>query len=131
MKTKLIYPSIFILAVLLVGIHSHTIAQADPGKYYPWPPLFQPIPKELFHPRSPSSFFTTDLHLDTATFTPVSAGLPGVIAGDAIWIDYDNDGDLDILMSGVLDTNRYIMQLYRNDNGVFTPTDALVDSIAT
>ena len=42
-------------------------------------------------------------------------GLPNVYQGDAVWGDYDNDGDMDILISG-----SNISQVYRNDGGQFT-----------
>ncbi len=52
-------------------------------------------------------------------FHDVSAGLQGVIVGSAAWGDYDNDGDLDILLTG-WDGNQAISVVYRNDdNGEF------------
>ena len=33
-------------------------------------------------------------------FTDIAAGLPGVGAGSASWGDYDNDGDLDLVLTG-------------------------------
>ena len=41
-----------------------------------------------------------------------------VTPGGAGWIDYDNDGDLDLFILGEGDT-----PIYRNDNGSFTQTD--------
>ncbi len=52
------------------------------------------------------------------TFTNINAGLPGNSEGSAVWGDYDNDGDLDILMTG------YSSKIFRNDNGVFTDINA-------
>ena len=64
----------------------------------------------------------------TATFrqlpflvdTPASLSLPGVNASNAAWGDYDNDGDLDILLSGQDLNNDRIAKLFRNDTGTFT-----------
>lgn len=70
--------------------------------------------------------------------TPVD--ISGQYYGDASWGDYDNDGDLDLLVSG--GTHSYeanntnpigprVDQLFRNDgNGVFIPTNPLSASSA-
>jgi len=72
-------------------------------------------------------------------FTDIGAGLTGVAAGgvgggSAAWGDYDNDGDLDILISGSDGTNNFT-KVYRNDgNGVFTdigaPLPGVIGSVA-
>ncbi len=50
------------------------------------------------------------------TFTEqTSIALTGVYSGSAKWGDYDNDGDLDILLTGYTDTDP-ISKIYRNDN---------------
>jgi uncharacterized repeat protein (TIGR01451 family) len=51
------------------------------------------------------------------TFVDINAGLPG--AGDyygSSWGDFDNDGDLDILLSGIIDSLP-ATRVYRNDGG--------------
>ncbi len=49
------------------------------------------------------------------TFTDINAGLTGVGGSSCDWGDYDNDGDLDILLSG-----NGLSTIYRNDgNGIF------------
>jgi hypothetical protein len=47
-------------------------------------------------------------------FTDIGAGLTGVFGGSVAWGDYDNDGDLDILLSGVGAGDR-VSKVYRND----------------
>lgn len=48
-------------------------------------------------------------------FTNLTAGLPGVHFGSVAWADFDNDGRLDVLVSG-LDTNSSpILQVYHNN----------------
>ena len=41
-------------------------------------------------------------------------GLPSMNYSAAAWGDYDNDGDLDILLAGTTDSGR-VSQVYRND----------------
>ncbi|MDB6121306.1 MAG: regulatory domain of in-like proprotein convertase [Pedosphaera sp.] len=54
-------------------------------------------------------------NLGNGTFTNINALLPGVVAGSAAWGDYDNDGKLDILLTGLLsDSGTPISQVWRN-----------------
>jgi hypothetical protein len=48
------------------------------------------------------------------TFTDQGFGLTGVYAGSCAWGDYDNDGDLDILLTGNTGSTR-ISKVYRNN----------------
>jgi hypothetical protein len=56
-----------------------------------------------------------------STFTEQTGiGLTGVIGGSVSWSDYDNDGDLDILLTGYTGSD-FIVKIYRNDeNNIFT-----------
>jgi len=55
------------------------------------------------------------------SFTEISAGLPGVAYSSVAWVDYDNDDDLDILLTGYIDGYDDISKIYRNDGaGTFT-----------
>lgn len=50
------------------------------------------------------------------SFVDAQAGLPGAVSGGLAWGDYDNDGDLDLVLSGyTLSTG--ISRVYRNDGG--------------
>jgi hypothetical protein len=61
-------------------------------------------------------------------FSNIQAGLMGVYGGEAKWGDYDNDGDLDILLSGYTTNDHLVRLIYRNDgNNVFTPLPPLLD----
>lgn len=52
-------------------------------------------------------------------FVNINAGLPGVDYGTGRWTDYDNDGDLDVIISGNESSGRVITQLFKNVNGNF------------
>jgi uncharacterized repeat protein (TIGR01451 family) len=61
---------------------------------------------------------------DNGSFVNIGAGLPGVAYGSAAWGDYDNDGDLDIVLTGITESGYNISRIYRNDAGVFTEVAA-------
>ncbi len=52
---------------------------------------------------------------DNGIFTQTNVGIPGIYNGNATWGDYDNDSDLDILITGN-DGSRAITAVYQNDN---------------
>jgi predicted nucleotidyltransferase len=54
-----------------------------------------------------------------------TVGLDDVEYGDAAWGDYDNDGDLDILLAGYR-TGTFIAKIYRNDHPDFVEDTAAV-----
>ncbi|MSS72204.1 MAG: hypothetical protein EXS64_12045 [Candidatus Latescibacteria bacterium] len=43
--------------------------------------------------------------------------LPGVAYGAVAWADYDRDGDLDLVLSGMDANDQEVLKLYRNDRG--------------
>lgn len=57
-------------------------------------------------------------------FVDIHPGLIGVGNSTVCWKDFDNDGDLDILVSGQTATAQLVTKLYRNDNGVYTDIGA-------
>jgi hypothetical protein len=57
------------------------------------------------------------------TFTDISAPLTGVSNGIVVWGDYDNDGDIDILLTGYISSFNTITRIYRNDSGNFVVGD--------
>jgi hypothetical protein len=67
------------------------------------------------------------LRNDGGTFTDIAAGIAGTGPGDATWGDYDNDGDLDVLVAGLGGSTR----IYRNDGGTFFDAGAGLPSVAS
>ncbi|MCX6327499.1 MAG: FG-GAP-like repeat-containing protein, partial [Bacteroidia bacterium] len=66
-----------------------------------------------------SNYISKIYRNDSGVFTDINAGLTGVYASSVAWGDYDNDGDLDVLLTGY-DGSGNILKIYRNDSGVFT-----------
>ena len=67
---------------------------------------------------------------DQGSWTDIDAGLVGIRRGDIAWVDYDVDGDQDILITGRIDNviNRRSV-LYNNNEGLFTNVnDGLPDA---
>ena len=56
--------------------------------------------------------------------TEISTSLPALSDSAAAWGDYDNDGDLDLLLEGTTATSVVVAEIYRNDQGVFVKNDA-------
>jgi len=55
------------------------------------------------------------------TFTEQPVTLTGVFSGSVAWGDYDNDGYLDIILSGLNNTKNPVTKIYHNNgNGTFT-----------
>ena len=61
---------------------------------------------------------------DGGTFTKIEPGLTGVVDSSVAWGDYDNDGDLDILLTGESSSWDRVSEVYRNDEGIFTDIGA-------
>jgi len=54
------------------------------------------------------------------TFTQHTAQFPGIAFGKVLWADFDNNGFLDILLTGNLQGNTNgVTKLFRNNNGTF------------
>jgi hypothetical protein len=58
------------------------------------------------------------LRASTQVLTDIGAAITGVFSGAVAWGDYDNDGDLDIVLTGwVRSEGRTVAKVYRNDGG--------------
>ena len=75
--------------------------------------------------RGHNQSFNTRLYRNTgSSFQSISTGIPGLFSGDVKWGDYDNDGDLDLLLTGVRSSYQNMAAVYRNDGGSFTDIGA-------
>ena len=64
---------------------------------------------------TPANYYAKIYHNKRdGTFEELSITLPGVNAGAAAWMDYDNDGDLDFFVSGSTGVNR-VARIYTNN----------------
>ncbi len=50
-------------------------------------------------------------------FVDIGAGLAGIHTGGVAWGDYDNDGDLDLVLTGYTGDSESVARIYRNDGG--------------
>ena len=57
------------------------------------------------------------------TFDDIEAGIIGVAFGSLAFGDYDQDGDQDLLQTGITKGNKSISVIYRNDHQMFTMSD--------
>ena len=67
---------------------------------------------------------------NNGVFEEMGANLPSLYGGSAAWGDYDNDDDLDLLLSGTDYYGEVATLLYRNDNGSFHSVDIAVTGVA-
>lgn len=65
----------------------------------------------------------------TGDFTNISADLEPVLYASSAWGDYDNDGDLDILLTGYELFNVGVAIIYENDNSTFKKLQDLPDLV--
>jgi uncharacterized repeat protein (TIGR01451 family) len=67
---------------------------------------------------------TTLYRNEDGAFVDAGAGIVAVLQGGVAWGDYDNDGDLDILLAGSPATDSPSAKVYRNDDGSFVEIGA-------
>ncbi|MCX5680702.1 MAG: FG-GAP-like repeat-containing protein [Candidatus Omnitrophica bacterium] len=79
------------------------------------------------YPSNPAGGYIAEVYHNngSGTFTTINAGLTGNSSNSAAWGDYDNDGDLDLLLSGQVSSGPGISKVYQNNgNGTFTDINA-------
>lgn len=57
---------------------------------------------------------------DSGSFIDIQANIPGFTLSSVEWGDYDNDSDLDLLITGNDSLGVPATKIFRNDNGTFT-----------
>ncbi|HQO09667.1 MAG TPA: FG-GAP-like repeat-containing protein [Clostridiales bacterium] len=63
---------------------------------------------------------------DAGVFVDINAGLPGFNSGSADWGDYDNDGDLDLLLTG-----SNMTKIFKNESGIFSISVSLPNAVTS
>jgi len=66
-----------------------------------------------------------------APFVNQESNIAPLKYSDSVWGDYDGDGDLDLLVSGMDDNYAMKIALFRNDNGNLIQTDAGIEQLTT
>ncbi len=72
-------------------------------------------------------------NIQAQTFTEMDVNFMDMGRSDVSWGDFDNDNDLDILISGIAGydgTDEFMTILYRNDNGEFVDINAGLPGLA-
>jgi hypothetical protein len=128
MKTLHSSSGIVALGVIILLCVSTSFSRQDFFSHHPWPSVTKSTGPEKA--ASDRQLYTIGTHLDTAAFTLYPADLIGVLVGNARWIDYDNDADLDIFVSGT-DGSAAKSIMYRNDAGAFSEVDVGIPPIIT
>lgn len=72
---------------------------------------------------------TMILRNDDGNFVDSGFELPGIASGFGEWSDYNNDGDLDLALSGVLADGTFKSIIYKNVSGIFTDIGAPLENI--
>lgn len=69
-----------------------------------------------------SSVYSTKLYDNNGnnTFSNSGISLTGLFGGVHAWGDYDNDGDVDLLIGGIDANNANVTEILQNNNGSFT-----------
>ncbi|MFV1980527.1 MAG: FG-GAP-like repeat-containing protein, partial [Rhodothermia bacterium] len=77
-----------------------------------------------------SDKLTLEIGDDQSSFTTVETALPGVEYGQAAWVDFDEDGDIDINVTGGAIQQEISKQYLNNGNGEFSEVELAIPAVA-
>jgi hypothetical protein len=73
------------------------------------------------------TYYTRVMRNDNGSFTAIDLDYKaGIKQGTAQWGDYDNDGDSDLLVTGINNLDDYYTAVWRNDDSAFTEDASVV-----
>lgn len=99
----------------LIGVHGSSVAWGDYDNDGDLDILLAGWTKDAFRTDAPRA--TKIYRNDNGRFAEIMANLLGVGGGTVDWGDYDNDGDLDVLLTGLARDIGAATKIYRNDSG--------------
>ena len=67
---------------------------------------------------------------NAGSFVEVSSNIPGFTYGSVEWGDFDNDMDLDLLITGKDNVGNSMTRVFKNDNGTFTDIQANLPAVS-
>lgn len=106
----------------LVNVYSGAVAWGDYNNDGDLDILLTGNRGDTLNPSAFTEIYQND-GLANDALVAISAPLAQVLNGAVAWGDFDNDGDLDILLAGD-SSGVLITRIYRNDNGNFTRVNA-------
>ncbi|TAK52052.1 MAG: VCBS repeat-containing protein, partial [Bacteroidetes bacterium] len=68
--------------------------------------------------------YTAIYRNDGGSFVETNPGIENIGWGQSRWVDFDNDGDLDIFVSGKRNDDSLLTKIYRNDGGAYVDIGA-------
>ena len=82
----------------------------------------------LLKPFLLASLLVFTFMLNAQPFNSISTGIIDAGRSAVAWADYDNDGDLDVLVTGLGSGDVKVGKVYRNDAGAFTDIHAAIEA---
>ena len=129
-SSKLYWFGLILLSAIFVSGQGVANASGSRNGQKPYPMMLKFLGERMNMPKAGNIVtnefqpqFRANMAQDSTTFTQVSTSFEGVMMGDGVFCDYDNDGDLDVIVCGWNDT-AFATKIYCNDNGVFTDIHA-------